>query len=134
MTIFTKKEMSEEDIKLQYITPAILAKWDKSKITMETKITDGKICLNGNFVHRDKKSAKFADYVLYWNNSFPIAIVEAKDNHHSVSFGLQQAITYAQMMDGHLFTVLMGMLSMNTICLLARNVKLPSQTFLHPMS
>lgn len=99
MTILTKKEMSEEDIKLQYITPAILSKWDKSKITMETKITDGKICLNGNFVHRDKKSAKFADYVLYWSNSFPIAIVEAKDNNHSVSFGLQQAITYAQMMD-----------------------------------
>ncbi|MBP8593688.1 MAG: DEAD/DEAH box helicase family protein [Ruminococcus sp.] len=99
MTILTKKEMSEEDIKLQYITPAIVAKWDKSKITMETKITDGKICLNGNFVHRDKKSAKYADYVLYWSNSFPIAIVEAKDNNHSVSFGLQQAITYAQMMD-----------------------------------
>ncbi len=99
MTIFSKKEMSEEDIKLQYITPAILSRWDKNRITMETKITDGKICLNGNFVHRDKKSAKFADYVLYWNNSFPIAIVEAKDNNHSVSFGLQQAITYAQMMD-----------------------------------
>ena len=99
MTILTKKEMSEEDIKLQYITPAILSKWDKSKITMETKITDGKICLNGNIVHRDKKSAKYADYVLYWSNSFPIAIVEAKDNNHSVSFGLQQAITYAQMMD-----------------------------------
>uniref|UniRef100_UPI00258F2C38 EcoAI/FtnUII family type I restriction enzme subunit R n=1 Tax=Ruminococcus sp. TaxID=41978 RepID=UPI00258F2C38 len=99
MTILTKKEMSEEDIKLQYITPAILAKWDKNRITMETKITDGKICLNGNFVHRDKKSAKFADYVLYWNSSLPIAIVEAKDNNHSVSFGLQQAITYAQMMD-----------------------------------
>lgn len=99
MTILTKKEMSEEDIKLQYITPAILAKWDKSRITMETKITDGKICLNGNFVHRDKKSAKYADYVLYYNSSFPIAIVEAKDNKHSVSFGLQQAITYAQMMD-----------------------------------
>ncbi len=99
MTILTKKQMSEEDIKLQYITPAILAKWDKSRITMETKITDGKICLNGNFVHRDKKSAKYADYVLYYNSSFPIAIVEAKDNNHSVSFGLQQAITYAQMMD-----------------------------------
>ena len=52
MTILSKKEMSEEDIKLQYITPAILAKWDKNRITMETKITDGKICLNGNFVHR----------------------------------------------------------------------------------
>lgn len=99
MTILSKKEMSEEDIKLQYITPAILAKWDKNRITMETKITDGKICLNGNFVHRDKKSAKFADYVLYWNSSMPIAIVEAKDNNHSVSFGLQQAIAYAQMMD-----------------------------------
>ena len=99
MTILTKKEMSEEDIKFQYITPAILAKWDKNKITMETKITNGKICLKGNFVYRDKKSARFADYVLYWNSSFPIAIVEAKDNNHSVSFGLQQAITYAQMMD-----------------------------------
>lgn len=99
MTILNKKEMSEEDIKLQYITPAILSKWDKSKITMETKITDGKICLNGNFVHKDKKSAKYADYVLYWNSSFPIAIVEAKDNNHSVSHGLQQAITYAKMMD-----------------------------------
>ena len=99
MSILTKKEMSEEDIKLQFITPAITAKWDKSRITMETKITDGKISLHGNFVHRDKKSAKFADYVLYWNSSFPIAIVEAKDNNHNVSFGLQQAITYAQMMD-----------------------------------
>lgn len=99
MTVLNKKEMSEEDIKLQYITPAILSKWDKSRITMETKLTDGKICLNGNFVHRDKKSAKFADYVLYWNSSFPIAIVEAKDNNHNVSHGLQQAITYAEMMD-----------------------------------
>ena len=99
MMILDKKQMSEEDIKLQYITPAILSKWDKSRITMETKITDGKICLNGNFVHRDKKSAKYADYVLYWNSSFPIAIVEAKDNNHNVSHGLQQAITYAKMMD-----------------------------------
>lgn len=99
MTILAKKEMSEEDIKLQFITPAILDKWDKNRITMETKITDGKICLNGNFVHRDKKSAKYADYVLYWNSGFPIAIVEAKDNNHSVSFGLQQAITYTKMLD-----------------------------------
>ena len=84
--------MSEEDIKFQYITSAILDKWGKSRITMETKITDGKICLNGNFVHRDKKSAKYADYVLYWSNSFPIDIVEAKDNNHSVSFGLYIAV------------------------------------------
>ncbi len=99
MTVLSKKDMSEEDIKLQYITPAILAKWDKSRITMETRITDGRICLTGNLVYRDKKSAQFADYVLYWNSSFPIAIVEAKDNNHSVSYGLQQAITYGKMMD-----------------------------------
>lgn len=99
MSILTKKEMSEEDIKFQYITPALLKNWDKSRITMKTKITDGQIKLNGNLVHRDKKSAKFADYVLYWNSSFPIAIVEAKDNNHTVSHGLQQAMTYAKMMD-----------------------------------
>ncbi|MBR1432918.1 EcoAI/FtnUII family type I restriction enzme subunit R [Ruminococcus sp.] len=91
--------MSEEDIKLQYITPAILEKWDKSRITMETKITDGQIKLNGNFAHRDKKSIKRADYILYWNSSCPIAIIEAKDNNHSVSHGLQQAKDYARMMD-----------------------------------
>lgn len=99
MTILDKKAMSEEDIKLQYITPAILDKWDKSRITMETKITDGQIKLNGNFAHRDKKSIKRADYILYWNSSCPIAIIEAKDNNHSVSHGLQQAKDYAHMMD-----------------------------------
>ncbi|MBR1833671.1 MAG: DEAD/DEAH box helicase family protein, partial [Ruminiclostridium sp.] len=99
VTILDKKDMSEEDIKLQYITPAILEKWDKSRITMETKITDGQIKLNGNFAHRDKKSIKRADYILYWNSSCPIAIIEAKDNNHSVSHGLQQAKDYARMMD-----------------------------------
>ncbi|NLE89976.1 MAG: DEAD/DEAH box helicase family protein, partial [Dehalococcoidales bacterium] len=89
--------MTEEDIKLQFITPAIAAKWNITHITMETKITDGKINLKGNFVFREKP--KKADYVLYINANNPIAIVEAKDNKHTVSYGLQQAITYAQMLD-----------------------------------
>ena len=92
-----KKQMSEEDIKLRYITPAVTAKWSVDHITMETKITDGKINLKGNFVFREKP--KKADYVLYINANYPIAIVEAKDNNHSVSYGLQQAMTYAQMLD-----------------------------------
>ena len=92
-----KKAMSEEDIKLQYITPAITSKWDIKKITMETKITDGKINLKGNFVFREKP--KRADYLLYLNSNNPIAVVEAKDNKHSISYGLQQAMTYAQMLD-----------------------------------
>ena len=92
--------LSEEDVKLRFITPAILNKgWSVNDITMETKVklTDGKINIKGNLVTRGK--AKFADYVLYYSRSTPIAIVEAKDATHSVSFGLQQAKEYAQMMD-----------------------------------
>ncbi len=95
--ILSKKQMTEEDIKLQFITPAIVSKWDQSKITMETSITDGRINLKGNLVSRQKP--KKADYILYINKYKPIAVVEAKDNTHSVSHGLQQAMTYAQMLD-----------------------------------
>ena len=95
--VIDKKQMTEEDIKLQFITPAITCKWNIHKITMETQITDGKINLRGNLVSRDKP--KKADYILYLSSNNPIAIVEAKDNNHSVSFGLQQAMTYAQMLD-----------------------------------
>lgn len=92
-----KKQMTEEDIKLRYITPAITAKWSLDHITMESKITAGKINLKGNFVFREKP--KKADYILYINPNKPIAIVEAKDNNHTVSYGLQQAMTYARMLD-----------------------------------
>ena len=95
--ILPNHQMSEEDIKLQYITPSITSKWSREKITMETRITDGKINLKGNFVFREKP--KRADYILYLSVNNPIAIVEAKDNTHSVSHGLQQAITYARMLD-----------------------------------
>lgn len=97
MSMIPKHLMSEEDIKLQFITPAVTAKWDISKITMETKLTDGKINLKGNFVVREKP--KRADYVLYLAPNHPIAIIEAKDNNHNVSHGLQQAMAYAQMLD-----------------------------------
>ena len=96
MTILGKKQMSEEDIKLNFITPVIQRGW-KGRITMETRITDGRINIRGNIVARSKP--KFADYLLYLNDGKPIAVVEAKDNNHSVSHGLQQAMTYAQMMD-----------------------------------
>jgi type I restriction enzyme R subunit len=89
--------MTEEDVKLQFITPAITAEWSLDHITMETRITDGKISLKGNMVFRE--NPKKADYILYINANNPIAIVEAKDNNHTVSFGLQQAMIYAQMLD-----------------------------------
>ncbi len=94
------KELTEEDIKFRYINEAITSKgWSKDSIFMEQKVkfTDGKISLHGNLVHREKP--KFADYVLYANKATPIAIIEAKDANHSISHGLQQAMTYAQMLD-----------------------------------
>ena len=95
------KQMTEEDIKLQYITPALTSKWDVKKITMETSplnnFTDGKVRIKGNVPSRDK--GKRCDYVLWYNKGTPLAIVEAKDNNHSSSFGMQQAITYGVMMN-----------------------------------
>lgn len=96
-TILSKKQMSEEDIKRHYITPAITAKWHPGKFTMETQITDGRINLKGNAVVTE--TPKRADYILYLNANNPIAVIEAKDNKCGVSYGLQQAMTYAQMLD-----------------------------------
>ena len=93
-------QLSEEDIKLRYITPAIIDKgWSVTDISMEAqvKLTDGKINLRGNLMARGK--AKYADYLLFYNRATPIAIVEAKDANHSVSHGMQQAKEYAEMMD-----------------------------------
>lgn len=97
--ILSKKLMSEEDIKLNYITPALIDSGWKNKITMETavKFTDGRINIQGNVVAREKP--KKADYILYINSNNPIAIVEAKDNNHTISYGMQQAMDYAKAMD-----------------------------------
>lgn len=92
-----KSQMTEEDIKHLFITPAIEANWDPTHLTMETRITDGRINLRGNLVSRE--TPKKADYVLYITVNYPIAIVEAKDNNHAVSHGIQQAMLYAQMLD-----------------------------------
>lgn len=95
--VLQKKDMTEEDIKLQYITPAVTSKWDRQKITMETQVTDGKISLKGNLAVREK--GKRADYLLYHSPNNPIAVIEAKDNNHQISEGLQQAMNYAKMLD-----------------------------------
>lgn len=94
-----KRQLSEEDIKARYITPAITnAGWDiKKQVRLEYAFTAGRIILRGNITARGKQ--KRADYVLFYKNNFPLAIVEAKDNNHSVGAGLQQAIDYAKALD-----------------------------------
>nr|WP_218642190.1 DEAD/DEAH box helicase family protein [Paenibacillus odorifer] len=94
-----KRDLSEEDIKARYITPAITnAGWElKKQIRMEYPFTDGRIILRGNITTRGKR--KRADYVLFYKNNFPLVVIEAKDNNHPVGAGLQQAISYAKALD-----------------------------------
>lgn len=97
--LMRKHEMTEEDIKLQFITPAIeKAGWDKLRqIKMEYNFTDGRVIVRGNVTARGKR--KRTDYLLYYKPNIPLAIVEAKDNRHSLGAGMQQGIEYAQVLD-----------------------------------
>lgn len=94
-----KHLMTEEDIKANYITPAILSKgWKNgSDILYEKFFTDGRIEVHGERAKRNKQ--KYTDYLLYYKKDFPIAVVEAKDNKKSVGAGIQQAISYAEILD-----------------------------------
>ncbi|MFB6343065.1 EcoAI/FtnUII family type I restriction enzme subunit R [Saccharicrinis sp. FJH62] len=95
-----KKELSESDICDLYITPAIKeAGWDQMlQIRREVTLTPGPVIVRGEMSARNKKKKKFADYVLSWEPGIPIAVIEAKDNNHSASHGMQQALGYADIM------------------------------------
>ena len=92
-------KMTEEDVKVKLITPALQNKnWDpKTQMRFEYYYTDGKINVRGNTTQRSK--GKKVDYLLYYKSNMPIAIVEAKDNEHQVADGLQQGIGYAEDLD-----------------------------------
>src|ERR1700688_534734 len=94
----TKKSLSESDICAKWITPAVIqAGWvEATQIRREVGFTKGRIIVRGKLVTRGK--AKRADYVLYYQN-LPIALIEAKDNKHSVGDGIQQALDYATTLD-----------------------------------
>lgn len=94
-----KRDLSEEDIKAQYITPAIeKAGWDiKKQVRFEYAFTAGRIILRGSVTSRGKK--KRVDYLLFYKPNIPLAVIEAKDNNHTPGAGLQQAISYADTLD-----------------------------------
>jgi type I restriction enzyme R subunit len=94
-----KKTLSERDICTKYITPALeKAGWDRDKQFLEeVYFTDGRIYVRGRLTKRGK--AKRADYILYYKPNIPIAIIEAKDNNHSVRAGIQQALEYSDILD-----------------------------------
>jgi type I restriction enzyme, R subunit len=99
IAIMNKKSLSERDICTKFITPAIeKAGWDKTtQLLEEVSFTDGKIYVRGRLTARGTR--KRADYILYYKPNIPIAIVEAKDNKHSVRAGIQQALDYAKILD-----------------------------------
>jgi type I restriction enzyme R subunit len=96
-----KKSLSERDICTKFITPALEASgWDRdSQFLEEVNLTSGRVVVRGNKAKRDEKTIRRADYVLYYKPGIPIAVVEAKDNKHSVRDGIQQGLAYAEMLD-----------------------------------
>lgn len=96
----SKKELSETDICDLYITPAIKgAGWDPLRqMRREVTLAPGPVIVRGNVSSRNKKKKKFADYVLSWEPGIPVAVIEAKDNNHTVSQGIQQALGYAEIL------------------------------------
>lgn len=100
-----KHQLSERDICTKFITPAILqAGWQQNQFREEVNLTDGRVMVRGKMAARIKKpeakgGPKRADYVLYAKPNVPIAIVEAKQAKFSVGHGMQQALTYAEMLD-----------------------------------
>jgi len=96
--MMNKKGLSETDICAKCITPAVIqAGWDEAaQIRREVGFTKGRIIVRGKLVTRGK--AKRADYVLYYQH-IALALIEAKDNHHAVGDGMQQALDYATTLD-----------------------------------
>jgi type I restriction enzyme R subunit len=95
----SKKDLSERDICTKYITPALVdSGWDvMSQVREEVYFTDGRIHVKGNLTARAK--GKRADYILYYKPNIPIAIIEAKDNKHTIRAGIQQGLNYADILD-----------------------------------
>ena len=94
-----KKALTEEDIKMKFITPAIVgAGWDLARqIRAEFTFTDGRVIVRGNVTARGKR--KRADYILLYKPNLPLAVIEAKDNSQSPGAGMQQALEYAATLD-----------------------------------
>jgi type I restriction enzyme R subunit len=91
--------MSERDICSKYITPALIQSgWDLLKqIREEVPFTDGRVIVRKKMVSRGDR--KRADYILFYKTNIPIAIIEAKDNKHSIGSGMQQGLNYGEILD-----------------------------------
>ncbi|MFZ1576718.1 MAG: DEAD/DEAH box helicase family protein [Chromatiaceae bacterium] len=97
-----KKALTEADIRTKFITPALVGangdKWDlMTQVREEVYFTKGRVMVRGKSVRRGV--ARRADYILVYKPNIPLALIEAKDNHHAVGDGMQQALDCAEMLD-----------------------------------
>src|SRR5690625_4311647 len=99
MNRIEKQKLSERDICTKFITPAIQQSgWDiQRQVREEYTFTDGRVIVRGNLTARGKR--KRADYILSYKPNLPLAIIEAKDNRHSIGSGMQQTIEYGEILD-----------------------------------
>lgn len=138
-TLQELKQMNEQEIRSRLISPAIRnAGWSDRQIgeeyTFKTnkRFTDGQVVVDPKTTQTKRIEAKRVDYLLYTSANQKIAVVEAKDNHHSSRHGLQQAMTYARLLDVPLHIAQMVMSLWNTILSLAYNEPFRCQHFLLP--
>lgn len=90
--------LTETEVRTRYITPAIQrAGWELKQIREEVPLTAGRVKVKGRLASRGE--GKFADYVLYYRQGIPLAVVEAKHNRHTLGAGMSQALQYTEMQD-----------------------------------
>lgn len=94
-----KKKLTERDICSKFINPALeKSGWNmRSQVREEVSFTAGRIIVRGRLHTRGKR--RRADYVLSYKKNMPIAVIEAKDNNHSLGDGMQQALAYSDALD-----------------------------------
>jgi type I restriction enzyme R subunit len=97
-----KKALTEADIRTKFITPALVGvhgeKWDlMTQVREEVYFTKGRVIVRGKTVQRGV--ARRADYILVYKPNMPLALLEVKDNNHTVGDGMQQALDCAEMLD-----------------------------------
>ena len=92
MSDIDKRTLTERDICTKFINPALeAAGWDlMHQIREQYYFTDGRVMVRGKTVKRGDR--KFADYLLFHKPNIPLAVIKAKDNHHSVGDGMCDAM------------------------------------------
>lgn len=93
-----RQSLTEQETRTRLINPALQqAGWDLAlHVREEYPITAGQIVVRGALHSRARP--RRADYVLFRNTNTPIAVLEAKDAQQNAGVGMQQALTYAEML------------------------------------